>query len=64
MFIDIHRSVNVERHSYLLGQAEQWRLEKLANLIRRTRKVEKKAVFQPIALLKSEKALCCNMGAA
>jgi hypothetical protein len=37
MLIDIHRAANVERHNYLLDQAEGWQLEKLANLIRRTR---------------------------
>ncbi|MFO7624814.1 MAG: hypothetical protein R6V73_10720 [Anaerolineales bacterium] len=64
MLIDIHRSVIVERHNYLLGQAEGWRLEKLANLLRRTRKAEKKAAIQPFALPESKNHMCCSMAAA
>jgi hypothetical protein len=63
MLIDIHRSVIVERHNYLLGQAEGWRLSKLAELIRRNRKVEKKAMAFVLALSKSDTVACCSMAA-
>jgi hypothetical protein len=64
MFIDIHRSVNIERHKYLLDQAEQWRLAKLADFIRRGRKVEKKALIQLFAPSKPGRAVCCDSAAA
>jgi hypothetical protein len=63
MLIDIHRAANVERHNYLLDQAEGWQLEKLANLIRRTRAIEKKTMLPVLALSKSDTVACCSMAA-
>jgi len=63
MLIDIHRAANVERHNYLLDQAEQWRLEKLADLTRRVRTVKKKTMLPVLALSKSDTVACCSMAA-